>query len=265
MFIILYHYNTLFFLLFYVLSISIISIIGAIKRFHDFNWNGWSSLWIVLLIALFPPVGIIIIGIIIGFIPGTIGANRFGDDPLGDFCRDYENYVNMSYFSIKGRINRKKYWLQYILPMYIYFIISMIIINSVSYSNDQRVFFWLFYVLSISIISIISAIKRFHDFDWNGWSSLWVVLLPPVGIIIGFIPGTIGANRFGDDPLGNFCRDCENYVNKGAIRCANCGSDNISPASYIPRSCPACKEKVNFGATKCHRCLTELNKISLEK
>ena len=50
----------------------------------------------------------------------------------------------------------------------------------------------------------ISA-KRIHDFDHSGW---WVLLhfVPVVGslaviAVLGCVPGTHGANRFGPDPL----------------------------------------------------------------
>ena len=50
----------------------------AVKRWHDQNRSAW---WI--LIGLIPFVGWLIALIMNGFIPGTPGPNRYGQDPLG--------------------------------------------------------------------------------------------------------------------------------------------------------------------------------------
>jgi len=49
-----------------------------IKRWHDRNKSGWWAL-----INLVPFIGAIWVLIECGFLRGTIGANRFGADPLG--------------------------------------------------------------------------------------------------------------------------------------------------------------------------------------
>jgi uncharacterized membrane protein YhaH (DUF805 family) len=43
------------------------------------------------------------------------------------------------------------------------------------------------------------TIQRSHDMNWSGWTSL-LVLIPFVGLIWLFIPGTQGKNRFGHPP-----------------------------------------------------------------
>jgi uncharacterized membrane protein YhaH (DUF805 family) len=52
------------------------SIAIAVKRWHDFGKSGWFQM-----LAIVPYAGILV-EIILGFIPGTRGANRFGDDPI---------------------------------------------------------------------------------------------------------------------------------------------------------------------------------------
>lgn len=51
----------------------------------------------------------------------------------------------------------------------------------------------------------IVAAQRCRDFGWTGWAVL-ITLLPAVGWLFGlaliFIPGTLGPNRYGPDPLG---------------------------------------------------------------
>jgi len=57
----------------------------GVRRIHDFDKSGWLYL-IVIFGGWIPIVGILVsIGwIIVNFIRGTVGPNRFGDDPLGD-------------------------------------------------------------------------------------------------------------------------------------------------------------------------------------
>jgi uncharacterized membrane protein YhaH (DUF805 family) len=52
--------------------------------------------------------------------------------------------------------------------------------------------------------SLAIQVKRWHDMDKSGWCVLFN-LIPCAGIVIivflGFVRGTTGPNRFGDDPL----------------------------------------------------------------
>ena len=47
------------------------------KRWHDHNKSGW---WTLILFV--PAIGPIWMLVELGFLPGTIGPNRFGSDPL---------------------------------------------------------------------------------------------------------------------------------------------------------------------------------------
>jgi len=62
-------------------------------------------------------------------------------------------------------------------------------------------------IISIIFIwpTLALAVKRLHDRNRSGWFSL-IVLIPIIGPIwylieVGFLRGTIGPNRFGDDPV----------------------------------------------------------------
>ena len=67
--------------------------------------------------------------------------------------------------------------------------------------------------LPVSILILITLwpalaiyTKRWHDRDKSGWWSL-IMFVPIIGglwmlIELGFLRGTDGSNRFGDDPLG---------------------------------------------------------------
>jgi uncharacterized membrane protein YhaH (DUF805 family) len=64
--------------------------------------------------------------------------------------------------------------------------------------------------LAILIPSIAVAVRRLHDRDMSGWWYLGVIIagmIPIVGfianiafIVLMFLPGTPGPNRFGPDP-----------------------------------------------------------------
>lgn len=61
---------------------------------------------------------------------------------------------------------------------------------------------WVGFLILITLINLcILKVKRLHDFDASGW---WILalLIPGIGWLWGlaifFIPGTEGANRFGE-------------------------------------------------------------------
>ena len=60
--------------------------------------------------------------------------------------------------------------------------------------------------LPFSISNIMLSIRRIHDIGYSGWLFL-IVLIPYIGwlfgILIYFVPGTVGGNQYGPDPLEN--------------------------------------------------------------
>jgi type IV pilus assembly protein PilA len=56
--------------------------------------------------------------------------------------------------------------------------------------------------LAIFAVQIVLTVRRAHDFDTTGWLAL-IALVPLVGLIFLFIPGTKGENRFGKPPPPN--------------------------------------------------------------
>ena len=65
-------------LLIFALANFLPSLAARVRRLHDINRSGWAVLY-----ALIPLVGPILI-IVWDCQPGTVGPNRFGDDPLSD-------------------------------------------------------------------------------------------------------------------------------------------------------------------------------------
>ena len=104
------------------------------------------------------------------------------------------------YLYPEGRCSRRFYWLFGILPFFVLGIVLGLVARS----------FGLRYmgVLVISLLLLWPAfamqIKRWHDIDRSGWFAL-LALIPYLGalvwIVTGLIPGTVGENRYGPDPL----------------------------------------------------------------
>ena len=106
-------------------------------------------------------------------------------------------------FGFEGRINRGKYWLGWAV-LYAFFIIAWAIAAVIG-----SAFVWtLVAILSLVAIwpGLAIQIKRWHDRGKSGW---WVLigLIPIIGfwwvlIECGFLPGDVGPNEYGPDPLG---------------------------------------------------------------
>ena len=47
------------------------------------------------------------------------------------------------------------------------------------------------------VVGVMLTIQRCHDFDVSGWLSL-LLIVPVAPLLFWIIPGTKGANRFGD-------------------------------------------------------------------
>lgn len=112
------------------------------------------------------------------------------------------------WFSFQGRATRSDYWLRWILPVIaisIVLSIADVIIGTFDGGSGFGLLSGLFSLITIWP-SFAVSIKRLHDRDQSGWFLLlW--LIPIIGwlylfVVIGFLPGTAGQNRFGPDPLG---------------------------------------------------------------
>ena len=107
------------------------------------------------------------------------------------------------YLSPEGRVNRKQFWLWFVLPLTaIIFLLALVDVKTGNYNPElsMGLFSGIFALVAL-IPAIIVYIKRFHDRDKSGW---WVLigLIPIIGSIwllieLGFLKGTPGPNRFG--------------------------------------------------------------------
>ena len=123
------------------------------------------------------------------------------------------------YLSFQGRTNRQPFWLGLlaliVVEWIVMFVVAMLLGVSLMPTMDPNVApeaaasamvpIWI-----VSLLFLYPALaiytKRWHDRDKSGWWSL-IILVPIIGAIwflveCGFLRGTDGPNRFGNDPLG---------------------------------------------------------------
>ena len=117
-------------------------------------------------------------------------------------------HVPSGLFSFEGRINRLRYWLNSLIPIIIMMVGVVLLVATTKEdggSNPVGAIIILAAAITGTWISLALQVKRWHDLDQSGWWAL-IGFVPYVNIIVlivlGFIKGTEGANRFGLDPLG---------------------------------------------------------------
>jgi uncharacterized membrane protein YhaH (DUF805 family) len=113
-------------------------------------------------------------------------------------------YLTHLYFRSQGRIGRTAYWLASI-PLIAAGVFAEIIVTSAQ--DPLAAILVLVVYLGMIVPSLMVSIKRCHDRDRSGWFVL-ISFIPVIGplwllIELGFLRGTRGPNRFGDDPSGN--------------------------------------------------------------
>jgi uncharacterized membrane protein YhaH (DUF805 family) len=114
-------------------------------------------------------------------------------------------------FSFDGRISRKAYWIYFVVSLLLGIGLQVAAIGTGGFSMDPNaappsipIWFWLVQIPLLWIGLAVMA-KRWHDQDRSGWWTL-LVLIPFLGaliviIMLGFIGGTPGPNRFGEGPM----------------------------------------------------------------
>ena len=107
--------------------------------------------------------------------------------------------IDMMYLftSAQGRISRQQWWIGLGILAVIWLLSALLLGQDGLLPFIMGIFIWL--------AGIMLHIKRCHDRGKSGWWCLLLVI-PIVGFIwavvdLGILPGTIGANDYGPDPL----------------------------------------------------------------
>ena len=114
------------------------------------------------------------------------------------------------FFNWKGRIGRKHFWFGHIGLAVVSNIIMAILANYFKIENlfsDSIIGLILFWTTMVIFLfaGFCLDIKRYHDRGKSGhW--LWLYLIPIIGAIwilieLGFLKGTKGSNKYGEDTL----------------------------------------------------------------
>lgn len=109
-------------------------------------------------------------------------------------------------FSFKGRIPRSTFW-YYVIGYVIVIGVAMLLDAALGTLSDRG------YGPISGLLSLLGIfpglavdVKRAHDRDHSGWYVL-ILLIPIVGVLwllieFGFLKGSAGPNKYGDDPTG---------------------------------------------------------------
>ena len=95
-----------------------------------------------------------------------------------------------------GRSSRREYFMFFLISFVIAFALSFILGIIKAVSNIDIMFIGGIYQNALLVPSLALAIRRIHDTDKSGW----FVLVPFYNVVLLFISGTPGTNRFGTDP-----------------------------------------------------------------
>lgn len=113
-------------------------------------------------------------------------------------------------FSFKGRVSRTAFWLVFLAGLVVGGVLQFAALGSAMFGEFDPanppsipVWYWLAQIPLIWI-GLANYCKRWHDQDKSGWFSL-LLLIPILGwliwlVMLGFIGGSPGPNRFGDEP-----------------------------------------------------------------
>ena len=126
------------------------------------------------------------------------------------------------YFTWRGRLNRRPYFLRYFSYLIVNLILKEILMNSFYGTNDifksTRIIFIILAIVA-SIFMLMQIIRRLHDLNKSGWYVSLVILLYYIipffdWLIVLFFylylflaKGTNGSNRFGPNPLDKTYRN----------------------------------------------------------
>ena len=121
-------------------------------------------------------------------------------------------------FSASGRVSRKTYWLSIVGFTFASAVLSgaaLLVADTTATDDGQMslstgtvstltllILFGAYFVLAFS--GLLISIKRCHDRGRSGWFLLaeFIPVVGPIWVLVelGFLPGTVGTNRFGTDP-----------------------------------------------------------------
>jgi uncharacterized membrane protein YhaH (DUF805 family) len=153
----------------------------------------------------------------------------------------YTDVVFKKYAVFSGRAGRPEFWWFQLANILVS--IAVAIVGAIVFGSGNSALSDI-YSLAVFLPSLAVQMRRLHDTDRSGWwLLLWFVLVIGWIVLIVFyiLPGTRGANRFGESPDGEissadgvqplappagqrYCSTCGAAHEPGAAFCGNCGA-----------------------------------------
>ncbi len=125
------------------------------------------------------------------------GTNPYSAPRANEIAnREDETPQEVKIFSIRGRIGRVRY-IGYSIGLSILIMLVGAALGAVTFGIGIFIAY-----IALMVMQFMLTIQRCHDFDTSGWLSL-LVLIPLVNLVFWFIPGTDGANRWGNNTKPN--------------------------------------------------------------
>jgi uncharacterized membrane protein YhaH (DUF805 family) len=123
------------------------------------------------------------------------GTNPYGAPKSAVHDPASDEYQAVKAFSVSGRIGRVRY-IGYTIGFAMLVGAILGIIGAGLGGGTLATIFMVGGYAALFGLQIMLTIQRCHDFNASGWLSV-LAIVPLVGLIFWFIPGTDGANRFG--------------------------------------------------------------------
>lgn len=118
---------------------------------------------------------------------------------------DTDDYAP-AFFSVKGRIGRVRYLAYTLAPSFVIIFLAGMFVAILIPMTGNRPLLALTVYIPVFILLFIMGVRRLHDINLSGWFSLFS-LIPLVNMLFGlvllFIPGSQGTNRYGPRPRKN--------------------------------------------------------------
>ena len=120
-------------------------------------------------------------------------------------------YLRRLFLTFKGRVGRRTFWLTCWLTWFLATLLMVFVLafaeGLFGYEGEQADLFfgnWILIWIFVSpFLFMALQIKRLHDRNLSAWWS-FLGVIPFVSylwwIVLGFLPGTKGQNRYGPDP-----------------------------------------------------------------
>jgi len=137
--------------------------------------------------------------LLLAFVVGLKSVQQTGGAIAGAQFTNESMTIARALFSFEGRLCRSDYWLKGFLPLLPVGIINNILAYVVA-TDEARAISIIIGVISLWP-ALALAVKRLHDRN----RSAWFLLIPIANIWfmveVLFLRGTVGPNRFGEDPV----------------------------------------------------------------